>query len=80
MTTTGVCSHPALLCALSTLGEDAVMFSVDYPYEDCSVAATFIETAQSARPCAAKFAMTTQRNCYAFKATGRFSPTESPSG
>lgn len=45
VTTTGVCSHPALLCAVSTLGENSVMFSVDYPYEDCGVAAEFIETA-----------------------------------
>jgi 2,3-dihydroxybenzoate decarboxylase len=45
VTTTGVCSHAALLCALSALGEDRVMFSVDYPFEDCSVAARFIETA-----------------------------------
>lgn len=45
VTTTGVCSHSALLCALSALGEDSVMFSVDYPYEDCGVAAEFIETA-----------------------------------
>ena len=27
------------------LGEERVLFSVDYPYEDCSVAAEFIETA-----------------------------------
>jgi 2,3-dihydroxybenzoate decarboxylase len=45
VTTTGVCAHPALLRALSALGEDSVMFSVDYPYEDCSIAAAFIETA-----------------------------------
>jgi 2,3-dihydroxybenzoate decarboxylase len=45
ITTTGVCSHPSLQCALSALGEDSVMFSVDYPYEDCRVAAEFIETA-----------------------------------
>jgi 2,3-dihydroxybenzoate decarboxylase len=45
ITTTGVCSHPSLLCALSALGEDNVMFSVDYPYEDSSIAADFIETA-----------------------------------
>jgi 2,3-dihydroxybenzoate decarboxylase len=45
ITTTGVCSHPALLCALTALGEDRVMFSVDYPYEDCGVAAEFVETA-----------------------------------
>ncbi len=45
ITTSGVCSHPSLLCALAALGEDSVMFSVDYPYEDCSIAADFIETA-----------------------------------
>ena len=45
VTTTGVCAHAALLCAVSALGEDSVMFSVDYPYEDCSVAAEFIATA-----------------------------------
>lgn len=45
ITTTGVCSHASLLCALSALGEDSVMFSVDYPYEDCGVAAKFVETA-----------------------------------
>ena len=45
VTTAGVCSYPALLCALSALGEDSVMFAVDYPYEDCGVAAEFVETA-----------------------------------
>lgn len=45
VTTTGVCAHPALICALSALGEDSVLFSVDYPYEDCSVSAAFIESA-----------------------------------
>ena len=45
VTTTGVCSHASLLCALSALGEDSVMFSVDYPYEDSEVAATFVDSA-----------------------------------
>lgn len=45
VTTSGVCSHSSLLCALAALGEDHVMFSVDYPYEDCDVAARFIESA-----------------------------------
>lgn len=45
VTTTGVCSHASLACALSALGDGSVMFSVDYPYESCDVAATFIETA-----------------------------------
>lgn len=45
VTTTGVCADPALLCAVSAIGEDRVMFSVDYPYEDCTVASDFIESA-----------------------------------
>lgn len=45
VTTTGVCSHAALLCALTALGYDRVLFSVDYPYEDCTVATGFIESA-----------------------------------
>jgi 2,3-dihydroxybenzoate decarboxylase len=54
ITTTGVCSHPALLCAVSALGESSVMFSVDYPYEDCGVAAAFIETAPVSEAARAK--------------------------
>jgi 2,3-dihydroxybenzoate decarboxylase len=45
ITTTGVCSDAALQCALSELGEDRVMFSVDYPYEDSKTAADWIEAA-----------------------------------
>jgi 2,3-dihydroxybenzoate decarboxylase len=45
ITTSGVCSAPALLGAIGEMGEEAVMFSVDYPYESTSVAADFIEQA-----------------------------------
>lgn len=45
ITTSGACSNGPLLCSLSELGEDSVMFSVDYPYEDTAAAATFIEHA-----------------------------------
>ena len=45
ITTTGVCSPAALACALEEMGTDAVMFSVDYPYESTSLAADFIEQA-----------------------------------
>lgn len=38
-------SLAALACALAALGEDRVLFSVDYPFEDCKVAAGFIESA-----------------------------------
>lgn len=54
VTTSGVCSHPSLLCALAALGEDRVMFSVDYPYEDCGVAARFIESAPISEEARAK--------------------------
>ncbi len=46
VTTTGVCSQAALTCAIAALGEDRVMFSVDYPYEDSRVAAGFIESVE----------------------------------
>ncbi|ABS67298.1 amidohydrolase 2 [Xanthobacter versatilis] len=45
ITTSGVCDPTALAAAIAALGEDAVMFSVDYPYEDTSAAAAFIEAA-----------------------------------
>ncbi|WP_138470450.1 amidohydrolase family protein [Poseidonocella sp. HB161398] len=45
VTTTGVCSHAALMGALGEMGPEGVMFSIDYPYEDTAAAAEFIETA-----------------------------------
>lgn len=45
ITTSGVCSAPALLGAIGELGAEAVLFSVDYPYESTAEACTFIEEA-----------------------------------
>jgi len=45
ITTSGVCSAPALLGAIGELGAQAVLFSVDYPYESTTEACTFIEDA-----------------------------------
>ncbi len=45
VTTSGVCANGPLLCALTELGEENVMFSVDYPYESTEIAAQFIEKA-----------------------------------
>lgn len=45
ITTSGVCSAPALMGAIGELGEQAVLFSVDYPYESTAEACTFIEQA-----------------------------------
>lgn len=43
ITTSGVCSAPALLGAIGELSAQAVLFSVDYPYESTAIAADFIE-------------------------------------
>ncbi|MFG1201371.1 amidohydrolase family protein [Xanthobacter aminoxidans] len=45
VTTSGVCDAAPLVAALHALGEDNVLFSVDYPYEDPQVACDFIEAA-----------------------------------
>ena len=45
VTTSGVCSNEPLLCALAALGEDRVMFSVDYPFEATAEAVAFIARA-----------------------------------
>jgi len=45
VTTSGVCSNGPLACAIQELGEERVMFSVDYPYESSKIAAEFIEHA-----------------------------------
>ena len=45
ITTSGVCDPGPLAEAIGALGEDNVMFSVDYPYEDSQIAATFIKSA-----------------------------------
>ena len=56
ITTTGVCDHAALHTALANLGEDRVMFSVDYPYESGTVAAQFLESAPISEEVRAKIA------------------------
>jgi 2,3-dihydroxybenzoate decarboxylase len=45
VTTTGVCQDSALQCALAEVGEDRVLFSVDYPYEVTQESADWIERA-----------------------------------
>ena len=44
LTTAGVCAASALQCALTEMGEDNVMFSTDYPFEDITGAADFIDS------------------------------------
>lgn len=45
ITTSGVCDPNSLADAIAALGEDSVMFSVDYPYEDTQTATAFVESA-----------------------------------
>jgi 2,3-dihydroxybenzoate decarboxylase len=43
ITTTGMCQDSALLCAVTEMGVDRVLFSVDYPFENPTEAADWIE-------------------------------------
>ena len=45
ITTTGVCQDSALQCAMAEMGEDRVLFSVDYPYEVTQESVDWIERA-----------------------------------
>lgn len=45
VTTSGQCAIEPLSCALSAMGEDNVLFSVDYPFEDTQTASTWIDGA-----------------------------------
>jgi 2,3-dihydroxybenzoate decarboxylase len=43
VTTSGMCSAEPLVCTISALGHQHVMFSADYPFESVDVAAEFID-------------------------------------
>jgi len=45
VTTSGQCDNVPLLAALAALGEERVLFSIDYPYEDPAVAGRFLDEA-----------------------------------
>ncbi len=45
VTTSGQCDDVPLIAALSALGDEHVLFSIDYPYEDSATAGRFIEHA-----------------------------------
>ena len=44
ITTSGVCSDPPLQCAIAALGDDRILFSVDYPFERTHLASDWIES------------------------------------
>ena len=46
MTTSGMCADAPLRCALDTVGDDRIMFSVDYPFERAQEAGDWIEAAR----------------------------------
>ena len=46
VTISGVCSDISLRCALESMGNENVMFSIDYPFEKTELAAQFIESAR----------------------------------
>lgn len=48
VTTSGVFDQVPLIAAVSALGADHVLFSVDYPYEDPAAAGRFLDTASIA--------------------------------
>jgi 2,3-dihydroxybenzoate decarboxylase len=45
VTTSGECSDAPLIATLASLGEDHVLYSIDYPYEDSGTARRFLENA-----------------------------------
>ncbi len=45
ITTSGQCDDAPLICSLLSLGDDHVLFSADYPYEDCTTATSWIDKA-----------------------------------
>ncbi len=49
-TTSGNFYHPSLVCAVSSLGVDRIMFAVDHPQEQMKEAVKFVETAPISEP------------------------------
>lgn len=45
VTTSGMCAVDPLICTISALGSDHVMFAADYPFESAQEAAEFIDSA-----------------------------------
>lgn len=45
VTTSGQCDDAPLICSLLSLGDEHVLFSVDYPYENSTVATKWIDNA-----------------------------------
>jgi 2,3-dihydroxybenzoate decarboxylase len=59
ITTSGVFDPAPLAAAIATVGEDSILFSVDYPYEDSNAAAAFIDNAPLSDACVPRSAAAT---------------------
>jgi 2,3-dihydroxybenzoate decarboxylase len=56
ITTSGVFSPAALAGAVLAVGEDAILFSIDYPYESTELAVSFLHSAPLSRSAREKIA------------------------
>ncbi|MFH1489304.1 MAG: amidohydrolase family protein [Pseudomonadota bacterium] len=45
ITTSGMCSQPALICSLLAMGAESILFAVDYPWESADESVAFLESA-----------------------------------
>lgn len=70
VTTSGVCANAPLLCALSALGEDRVMFSIDYPFEQSAAAGHFMDAAPVGPDIRAKIEHANAERLLAFRPKG----------
>ncbi len=69
VTTSGMCSNGPLTCAIQELGEERVMFSVDYPYESSEIATQFIENAPFSKKVLEKICYENAQNILKLKDT-----------
>jgi 2,3-dihydroxybenzoate decarboxylase len=74
VTTSGQCDDVQLIAALSALGDDHVLFSIDYPYEDSATAGRFIEHAAIGAVVREKVCCGNARSIMPLKAAARPKP------
>jgi 2,3-dihydroxybenzoate decarboxylase len=56
ITTSGVCDHVPLTAAVAAMGDDNVLFAVDYPFEDSKLSGAFLDNAPFSDDTRAKIA------------------------
>ena len=66
VTTSGQCANEPLRCALESLGEDRVMFAIDYPFEDSATAGNFLDAAAISDAARAKIGHRTAQALFRF--------------